>query len=75
MTTREWQPIETAPKDGTYVLLRFEGPFHDQESPGVAVGRHYASGPRWWLTSIWAATTANAEPTHWAPLPEPPVKP
>lgn len=68
-----WQPIETAPKDGAYVLLRFQGPFIDRESPGIAVGRHYDdSSPHWWVTCAWAATRPHSEPTHWLPLPAPP---
>lgn len=65
----EWQPIETAPKDGTYLLLRFDGPFNDSESPGVAVGKAIDRDTGWWLTCIWAASTAHRRPTGWMPLP------
>lgn len=62
----EWQPIESAPRDGSYMLLRFDGPFYDRECPGVAVGKPTDSG--WWLTSIWAGSSAHRNPTHWMPL-------
>lgn len=66
-----WRPIETAPRDGTYILLCFQPPFTDTHSPGVSVGCWADSG-KWWLTSIWAATTPHKQPTHWRPLPPPP---
>lgn len=68
MSDTVWLPIETAPKDGTYVLLRFPGPFHDSECPGVAIGRHYINRNSWWLTCIWASSVAHQQPTHWQPL-------
>ena len=63
----EWQPIETAPRDGTYILLKFDGPFRDSECPGVAVGK--AMEPNgWWLTAIWAASIAHQNPSGWSPI-------
>ena len=72
-----WQPIETAPKDGTFVLLygirsHWQGPRANGPrprklgEPSVRQG-HWSSGL--WQTgdlSRWEA------PTHWMPLPEPP---
>ena len=65
----DWQPIETAPKDGRKMLLRFTGPFSDQMQDGVTVGRWLRG---WWLDAIWATSTAHRSPTHWMPLPPPP---
>jgi hypothetical protein len=67
-----WRPIETAPKDGTKVLLRFEPPFNDQLEDGIVTGT--CTGDRWWLSSIWASTTAHKTPTHWQPLPPAPAR-
>jgi len=62
----EWQPIETAPKDGRDMLL---------------AGVHLLDGPRqfvggWWQSEEdWAdedARRINFRATHWMPLPEAP---
>lgn len=54
-----WLPIESAPKDGTHVLLT-DG---EMISCGYWCGSQHA--PRWMSDS--------GEPTHWQPLPEPPA--
>jgi hypothetical protein len=60
-----WQPIETAPKDGTRVrLLCPEG--EDTGSYDDYTEREWASIPGEWSTDF-----GNGEPTHWMPLPEP----
>jgi len=67
MPMSEWQPIASAPKDGTGILLyrRYEGKYLHL----VDVGqwrKEEEGGPRWaWTYSTW-------EPTHWMPLPDPP---
>ena len=68
--TQEWQPIETAPKDGTLVLLYAQGTL----ASGV-----YEAGD-WYF---WEGEIVDCEgrlnhwikgfgPTHWMPLPPPP---
>jgi hypothetical protein len=62
-----WKPIETAPKDGTSILL----------SDGKWVGEGYYSehsGGTWWEAgSHWTdAHDGQIYPTHWQPLPPPP---
>lgn len=64
----EWMPIETAPKDGSTVLVGC--------AVRVGVAAHVAPGRRFrgkpwrangqWGEQLWW------EPTHWMPLPEPP---
>lgn len=72
----EWQPIDSAPKDGTRILV-FEG----AGSPvcgKVYVGFWYegdeqASLP--YSDKCWSDTadpSYERSPTHWMPLPEPP---
>jgi len=56
----EWQPIETAPKDGRYLLLLADSQFH-------RIG--------FWNGSSWDDGDFYdhmADITHWMPLPEPP---
>ena len=69
-----WQPIETAPKDGTRVLLWFE--WHDL--PVVGDFRH----GRWWSVHSLGGNLAHpngmdweevVRPTYWRPLPAPPA--
>jgi hypothetical protein len=58
----EWQPIETAPKDGTVVLL-WDGEY-------VTQGTHF--GGMWLPHGECDFAGPNWLPTHWMPLPEPP---
>ncbi len=65
----EWQPIETAPKDGTDVLIGwFELP--GQKSMTIVFWHSFRKA---WCNT-WTLFSANAvsQPTHWMPLPEPP---
>ncbi len=70
-TQSGWRPIETAPRDGSKMLLFFPGPYPDELEDGVVTGRFLAPG--WWLSAIWASSMAHKRPTHWMPLPEPPA--
>lgn len=56
-----WQPIETAPKDGEQFLC------HDHM--GFIVVAHYSMGD---LIVSWDGEEFTG-PTHWMPLPEPPT--
>lgn len=64
----EWQPIETAPRDGTCIIVY--RPKHDGDYiPKVGVD--------WWMTKdllvpTWAESRKDCPPTHWQPLPHPP---
>lgn len=62
MNTNEWQPIETAPKDGTDILVYEK--YKDSEYIVVASNHGF----------YWAFDDRDTEinPTHWMPLPEPP---
>ena len=65
-----WQPIETAPKDGTVVLI-FQQDRSNFGGRGIAAGRFME--PPW---DGWWGTCGDSiicmRPTHWQPLPEPP---
>ena len=73
----DWQPIETAPRDGTKIILYVEG--------SVVEGHfddHYGWGDdteaeKWRVVSLPfhgcdCCSHPNALPTHWHPLPAPP---
>ena len=61
-----WQPIETAPKDGTEVLLIISA-YNDPSR-----GRAYVIA-RWeWGGWIDDEEISIHPPTHWRPLPQPP---
>lgn len=75
MDNNGWQPIETAPKDGAYVLVSNVG--------GVWVAKFkpvYQSGwkpPIPWQSMMLnhnhiPSAKRNSGPTHWMPLPPPP---
>lgn len=65
----EWQPIETVPKDGTFVLLGwFE--MEGQNSQEVAFWNSRIQ--RWCQIHDSFTDHAAFQPTHWLPLPEAP---
>ena len=62
----KWQPMSTAPKDGTSILL-----FEAQEGTAGIVRLS-----RWRDDTIPAGWTGSERaPSHWLPLPLPPNKP
>lgn len=65
-----WQPIESAPRDGSKVLLYHAGyksAFYQRDHE-----------PRVWVDVFrqgnWYNTAPSAPPTHWRPLPAPPTQ-
>lgn len=65
----EWQDIETAPKDGRWILAVVSGFIPDV----VHWDGHYG----WWTGQddfIEGECDEMWRPTHWQPLPPPPVK-
>ncbi len=62
--TPAWQPIATAPKDGTQVLLFWKG--------NIAQAA-WVSDWAWWEVSGWRENLIVARPTHWMPLPAAPT--
>lgn len=69
----EWQPIETAPKDGPLLLYGLMGPTEMLRfnGPIVTSGYYWDSIDGWYSTaSTWVGPFV--EPSHWMPLPEPP---
>ena len=63
----EWQPIETAPKDGTWVLGWAQS---DSAPYRISWGRNH-DGRLAWSTTF--CSFASGYLTHWRPLPAPPA--
>ena len=65
----KWQPIETAPKDGTPLLLFARSKSAD--APVRVVG--WFIGTMGWIESAFAPNSpVGIVPFKWMPLPEPP---
>jgi hypothetical protein len=62
-----WQPIETAPRDGRWVIV------YRPKSDGSYIP---SVGPDYWMTEkrlqCWGKSRTDTPPTHWMPLPPPP---
>lgn len=70
----QWQPIETAPKDGTQILGFCADAAAGREFWVVlwVEDEEYPDGGFWLDASKQDSMTVDAEPTHWVPLPAPP---
>lgn len=71
-----WQPIETAPKDGTKIMVYC--PKFGVSAPAHWVTQQFHKKPKpYWshfgeyLMGIQAIR--DDQPTHWKPLPDPPA--
>lgn len=73
-----WQPIETAPKDGTEMLIAVNGSVDignwqeekpDSTESGVVVDPGLPAG---WYGYLGLCPWDKPQPTHWMPLPAPP---
>lgn len=66
-----WQPIATAPKDGTRFLAW--GTLH---APGWNDGEHPSQEVCTWTQYGWYSPSLGGwEPTHWMSFPAPPAQP
>lgn len=73
LEAQQWQPIATAPKDGTYILLY--RPVEDgRHKDAVREGKYHRYGMRYtWRVRSGCVWDIDA-PTHWMPLPEAPAQ-
>ena len=63
----QWQPIETAPRDGTLILIaRMPCDYWH----GIFVGYWNDTIDEW----FYSAALLISQPTHWMPLPKPPTE-
>lgn len=83
--SQQWQPIETAPKDGRTILLGYynsHGNWRTMRGQWMSedyIAEHWEDTddeqPGWFETSVEADDIPNwwrIEPSHWMPLPAPP---
>lgn len=63
-----WQPIETAPTDGTPILAFMPTYYQGKGGQAVVLWMDYSDRPGW-----YSAVASIHEPTHWQPLPAPPT--
>lgn len=77
----EWQSIETAPKDGSCILVwsrTWAGEVNrPEEDNGSCYVAFYTNGKsdyhgEWWYVHGGDAHASWVQPTHWMPLPTPP---
>lgn len=61
-----WRAIETAPKDGRYVLL------YDAQRAGEYLMAQWFHGAWWGRRTLSGKAITWTDATHWMPLPEPP---
>jgi hypothetical protein len=61
----DWQPIETAPKDGSYILG------YEDQGLGIYRETQYENG-RWVWFEIIDGYLTGWSPSHWMPLPASP---
>jgi len=69
----DWQPIETAPRDGSSVIVF--GPAMNKPTLGHWDAERYSRNPKphWeWAPYFGVRWNRDNQPTHWMPLPEPP---
>jgi hypothetical protein len=66
MSISAWQPMETAPKDGTYFLAGFHDDFPDRKV--------WAAMCQWECGSFHVQEMYPIQPDFWMPLPPPPTE-
>lgn len=67
--TQKWEPIETAPTDGTKIWLYGWRPHGGSASAESLIGSYEAGYTHGWECERGSEFYA----THWMPLPEPPA--
>lgn len=68
-----WQPISTAPKDGTWILAIVTGFVPSVVQWNSAYGRWLKEVEEDWDEAVWVEVVDGVySPDHWMPLPQPP---
>lgn len=69
----EWQPIETAPKDGTWILGFLKRKVLEDQIQCYCWNAHGSDDDLWVNASD--TNDFDEQPTHWMPIPAPPATP
>ena len=67
-----WQSMETAPRDGTEILVTFDGKSRVVHWDDTGY-RHRKHGSFPWVCQSGENAWRENIPTHWMPLPPPPL--
>lgn len=70
--TGQWLPIESAPRDGTAILVSLSWVDSCPEFFDIRVYRWHSPWKEW-VQSGPLFRHDEVKPTHWMPLPEPPA--
>jgi hypothetical protein len=67
-----WRPIETAPKDGTWILVYKPFNLYGFDDSEWYVDKYIVR----WADECWNISMEDkvAYPTHWMPMPKPPAR-
>lgn len=73
LQAQAWQPIETAPRDGTDILV------WDGERRTMTLWGKVSHVPIFGFLDVWGCDAEDIDlmdpqPTHWMPLPDPPAE-
>ena len=76
LRAEEWQPIETAPRDGTRVLAWWPDAYDNGSAVQVETwwGPFHGSALCGWQSAFEEAAAPPHGPTHWRPRPAPPAE-
>jgi len=66
-----WKPIDTAPKNGDWIILYYPSYISEKVTPARFVDDP-AVGYIWEGVDGYSYPNGEDSPTHWMPLPEPP---
>lgn len=69
-----WEPIETAPRDGTAIIVQWKGHENTAEMMNMVWWDEYAKAPYKWRQMEGDLAMHENAFSHWMPLPEPPEK-
>ena len=73
-----WQPIETAPRDGSRILAMIRWSWSDGTDGEAQDVIYWCAGGKFWVCgtpmNYVQGLDEGVEPTHWRPLPAPPTQ-